>query len=266
MLLVPSPYRWFSANPAISRARARNVALPAPHTGHPQSPGRSWNCVPGGTGYSGSPAWEGEGGGRRVGASLLRQGPAGGRRARWSLPGLATAAAATRARPSPPWRGPERRQTSAPLSPSPVSSSPTLGVYSKPHPPHTASPVPTTMNFSAARKRSASARLRDASESGFWGGGIGAGSGLKKGLERTLVSPPTSGDRRRGGGRQGARCAAAARVRGWRLGRFRHRSPHTSISAPTPAPSPSSPARTGAGRRTSGVREERSARREGRRA
>lgn len=39
-----------------------------------------------------------------------------------------------------------------------------------PQPPHVASPVPTTMNFSAARRRSASAFLRAVSESGFWRG------------------------------------------------------------------------------------------------
>ena len=53
-LLVPRPYRWFSANPAISLALARNEGLPAPQTGQPQSAGRSSKGVPGGTGYSGS--------------------------------------------------------------------------------------------------------------------------------------------------------------------------------------------------------------------
>lgn len=40
IVLVPKPYCWFTANPAISFSCTWNVGFAAPHTGHPQSLGR----------------------------------------------------------------------------------------------------------------------------------------------------------------------------------------------------------------------------------
>ena len=46
MELVPSPYFWFSANPAIVFALFWKLLFGAPHVGHCQSDGRSCAAVP----------------------------------------------------------------------------------------------------------------------------------------------------------------------------------------------------------------------------
>lgn len=56
--LPPSPYCWFSANPAISTLLLLKKLLAAPQVPHLQSSGNWLNGSPGGIGYDGSPiAW-----------------------------------------------------------------------------------------------------------------------------------------------------------------------------------------------------------------